>query len=188
MKKSLPRQRVLRAFVYQEFSPGFAEPIGPARIPGPTLRAEVGDTLVVHFRNADRRLNQAVTVHPHGVRYNPEYDGSYLGDFTRAGGFVGPGEDFTYVWEATPDSVGAWAYHDHGPNHTLNSFRGLFGGIVIRERGVPAPDVEELLFLHSFPPQVSGIPRLSALRQRPHLRRQHPDHPRDASASASRST
>ena len=66
-------------------------------------------------------------MHPHGVRYNPEYDGAYLGDFTRAGGFVGPGEEFTYVWEATPDSVGVWPYHDHGPNHTLNTVRGLFG-------------------------------------------------------------
>ena len=38
-------------------------------------------------------------MHPHGVRYNPEYDGAYLGDFTRAGGFVAPGEEFTYTWE-----------------------------------------------------------------------------------------
>ena len=54
-------------------------------------------------------------MHPHGVRYNPEYDGVYLGEFTRAGGFIEPGEEFTYTWEATPDSVGVWPYHDHGP-------------------------------------------------------------------------
>lgn len=160
MKKPIPRKRTMRAFVYQQFSAGFADPIGPAQIPGPRLIAEVGDTIVVHFRNADRKLNQAVTVHPHGVRYNPEYDGSYLGDYTRAGGFVEPGEEFTYTWEATPDSVGVWPYHDHGPNHTLNTIRGLFGSIVIRERGAAWPDVEEVLFMHSFPPQVTGIPRL----------------------------
>ena len=130
------------------------------RSPGRRSIAEVGDTIVVHFRNADRKLNQAVTVHPHGVRYNPEYDGAYLGDYTRAGGFVEPGEEFTYTWEATPDSVGVWPYHDHGPNHTLNTIRGLFGGIIVRERGAAWPDVEELLFLHNFPPQVTGIPRL----------------------------
>ena len=67
---------------------------------------------------------QAVTMHPHGVRYNPEYDGAYLGKYTRAGGFVAPGEEFTYFWECVPDAVGAWPYHDHGPNHTLNTFRG----------------------------------------------------------------
>ena len=86
-----------RAFVYQPYSAGFAQPVGRPRMPGPTLEAEVGDTIVVHFRNADDRFDQAVTVHPHGVRYNPEYDGAYLGDFTRAGGFVGPGEEFTYI-------------------------------------------------------------------------------------------
>ena len=127
----------LRAFVYQACSAGFANPIRPARMPGPTLHAEVGDVIVVHFRNLDRKLHQAVTMHSHGVRYNPEYDGAYLGDFTRAGGFVAPGEEFTYVWEATPDSVGVWPYHDHGPNHTLNTLRGLFGAVIVREKGAP---------------------------------------------------
>ena len=74
-------------------------------------------------------------MHPHGVKYNPEYDGAYMGEFTRAGGFIAPGESFTYQWECTPDSVGAWPYHDHGPNHTLNSFRGLFGAIIVRAQG-----------------------------------------------------
>ncbi|WDT94311.1 multicopper oxidase domain-containing protein [Thermoleophilum album] len=145
-----------RALAYQAWSAGFAHPLGPPRIPGPTLEAEVGDVIVVHFRNGAERLRQALTVHPHGVRYNPEYDGAYLGEFTRAGGFVAPGEEFTYVWEATPDSVGVWPYHDHGPNHTLNTFRGLFGAIVVRERGAARPDREYALFLHNFPPQITG--------------------------------
>jgi FtsP/CotA-like multicopper oxidase with cupredoxin domain len=148
-----------RAFVYQLMTPGFAKPIGAASMPGPTLHAEVGDLLVVHFRNGDETLDQAVTMHPHGVRYNPDYDGAYMGDFTRAGGFVAPGEEFTYRWEATPDSVGVWPYHDHGPNHTLNTFRGLFGAIVIRERGAKAPDVEHVLFMHQLTPPVTGIQR-----------------------------
>jgi hypothetical protein len=70
MKRRPPRRsrRRISAYVYQQFSPGFASPIGPARMPGPTLYAEVGDVIVVHFSNLDRRLRQAVTVHPHGVR------------------------------------------------------------------------------------------------------------------------
>ena len=108
-------------------------------MPGPTLYAEVGDVLVVHFRNADTKLRQAVTMHPHGVRYSPEYDGAYMGKYTRAGGFVAPGEEFTYFWECVPEAVGAWPYHDHGPNHTLNTFRGLFGAIVISEGGARSP-------------------------------------------------
>jgi FtsP/CotA-like multicopper oxidase with cupredoxin domain len=146
-----------RAFAYQPMTAGFDRPAGPASMPGPVLTAEVGDLLVVHFRNADKDLGQAVTMHPHGVRYNPDYDGTYMGGYTRPGGFVEPGEEFTYLWEATPDSVGVWPYHDHGPNHTLNTFRGLFGAIIVRERGARAPDVEHVLALHSFLPPVTGM-------------------------------
>jgi manganese oxidase len=151
---------VYRAFVYQEMTAGFASPLRPPGIPGPTLQAEVGDTLVVHFRNGlPERRGQALTMHPHGVRYNPDYDGVFLGDFTRAGGFVAPGEEFTYTWEATPDAVGVWPYHDHGPNHTLNTFRGLFGTVIVREKGAKLPDVETVLFFHALAPPVTGLKR-----------------------------
>ena len=156
---AIPQPRQFRAVVYQAMTPGFAAAAGPAGMPGPTLQAEVGDVLVVHFRNEARALGQALTMHPHGVRYTPDYDGTYLGDHTRAGGFVAPGEEFTYVWEATPDSVGAWPYHDHGPNHTLNWRRGLFGCVVVRERGAPAPAVEVPLFLHALPRAATGLGR-----------------------------
>jgi FtsP/CotA-like multicopper oxidase with cupredoxin domain len=147
------------AFVYREMTTGFAEYKYGAAIPGPMLSAEVGDVLVVHFRNGDTKLRQAVTMHPHGVKYNPEYDGAYMGEFTRAGGFIAPGESFTYQWECTPDSVGAWPYHDHGPNHTLNTFRGLFGSIVVRPRGAKWPDRVFTLFAHQLPPPVTGLER-----------------------------
>jgi hypothetical protein len=67
--------RKFRAFVYQLMTPGFDRPAGGARIPGPLLFAEVGDVLVVHFRNAEESAGQALTMHPHGVRYTPDYDG-----------------------------------------------------------------------------------------------------------------
>jgi FtsP/CotA-like multicopper oxidase with cupredoxin domain len=149
--------RPFRAYVFREMTAGFDRPLAPASIPGPVLTAEVGDLLVVHFRNADESLGQAVTMHPHGVRYTPDYDGSYAGAYTRPGGFVEPGEEFTYLWEATPDSVGVWPYHDHGPNHALNTFRGLFGAIIVRERGAKAPDVEHVLALHQLLPSVTGL-------------------------------
>jgi manganese oxidase len=147
------------ATVYQQMTEGFAAPLGPAAIPGPTLHAEVGDVLVVHFRNAFTTLDQAVTMHPHGVKYNPEYDGVYLGQYTRAGGFIQPTEEFTYTWECVPESVGAWPYHDHGPNHTLNTFRGMFGSLVVRNKGESVPAVEKSLFLHQLQPPVTGLKR-----------------------------
>jgi FtsP/CotA-like multicopper oxidase with cupredoxin domain len=41
-------------------------------IPGPLIRANVGDRLVVHFRN---NLPQPTTVHWHGIRLGIEMDG-----------------------------------------------------------------------------------------------------------------
>lgn len=160
MNHRIPGRKVFTALVYQRYTDGFAQAVGAPSMPGPTLEGEVGDTIVVHFRNGDEKLGQPLTVHPHGVRYNPEYDGAYLGDFTRAGGFVAPGEEFTYVYECTPDSVGIWPYHDHGPNHTINSMRGLFGCVIVRDKGAAKPDVEQVLVMHSLPPQVTNIDRL----------------------------
>ena len=173
--RKIPGKSTYRAYTYFEMTPGFAAPKHGPSIPGPTLFAEVGDVLVVHFRNADRTLRQAVTMHPHGVKYGPEYDGAYLGEYTRAGGFVAPGETFTYQWECTPDSVGSWPYHDHGPNHTLNTFRGLFGMVHIRPRGARAA---------RRPPRAVRAPAAAAghrpaaqlpVHQRARLRRQHAD-------------
>ncbi|UGS34691.1 multicopper oxidase domain-containing protein [Capillimicrobium parvum] len=159
MDHAIPKPRTFRAFAYRQWSEGFAAPLGPAGIPGPTLEAEVGDVLRVHFRNGDESFGQAVTMHPHGVRYTPDYDGAYYGAYTRVGGFIAPGEEFTYTWEATPDAVGVWPYHDHGPNETLNTHRGLFGSIVVRERGARRPDVETFLFFHAFAPSITKIRR-----------------------------
>ncbi len=146
-----------RAFTYREFTPGFAAPKSSVAMPGPTLYAEVGDVLRVHVRNAAEDLGQAITMHPHGLRYTPDYDGTYMGERTRAGGFIAPGEEFTYTWEALPTSVGVWPYHDHGPNHTLNLLRGLFGAIIVRPRGSLPPDVETVLFQHALAPNVTGL-------------------------------
>ena len=82
------------------------------RIPGPLLDATVGDTLVVHFRNA---VPLPVTMHPHGVFYSNEMDGAYKGYWTDPGGFVQKGRTFTYVWECPEGTQGTWMYHDHGP-------------------------------------------------------------------------
>ena len=122
-----------------------------ADMPGPTLYAEVGDVLVVHFRNARHKLGQALTMHPHGVRYTPDYDGAYLGEYTRVGGFVAPGEEFTYTWECDAGRRSASGpTTTTGPTTRSTRSAALFGAIVIRERGAKVPDVEHVLFLHQL--------------------------------------
>ncbi len=130
-------------------------------IPGPTLECNVGDRIIVHFRNKDFRgdlspLERSHSLHPHGIVFKPEYDGAYPlspADTTQpvdpgeagawasvgvTGGFkkgdrVPPGGTFTYVWETFgwPATAGVWHYHDHAICDANNVLLGARGFLVI---------------------------------------------------------
>ena len=127
---------------------------GRPQIPGPLLQAQTGDTIVVNFRN---QTGVPVTMHPHGIFYTHDMDGTYKGKYTEPGGFVENGKTFQYVWEARPGTEGAWLYHDHGPMDPLPVFKGMFGGLIIRKPGDPLPSREFFVFLHSFAPLATGL-------------------------------
>jgi FtsP/CotA-like multicopper oxidase with cupredoxin domain len=154
MAEKVKGKSKFEAYGYRAYSPGFKEPLGPAKIPGPLIEAVVGDTVVVHFRN---HLRAPVTMHPHGIFYSNEMDGSYKGKVTDPGGFVQHGRTFTYVWEARPGTEGTWLYHDHGPMDPLPVFKGLFGPLVIREPDEALPEVEHFLAFHTFEPPTTGL-------------------------------
>ncbi len=154
LSKKVKGKTKFTAFGYRAYTPGFASPIGKAKIPGPLIEAEVGDTIVVNFQNT---LSSPVTIHPHGVQYSIEMDGAYKGKYTDPGGFVQQGETYQYVWEATPETVGAWFYHDHGPLDPVPLYKGLFGPIIIREKGATPPDKEFFVAFHSFQPVATGL-------------------------------
>jgi manganese oxidase len=107
---------------------------------GPILRAEVGDTIVVHFRNETRF---PLSLHPHGVAYDKASEGSgYADGGGSTGDAVPAGGTFTYRWQvpprsgpgpADPDSI-AWPYHSH-VNEVGDTSAGLVGAIVIHRRG-----------------------------------------------------
>ncbi len=143
------------AYAYRAYSANFEQPLGPATIPGPLIEANVGDTVTVHFQNM---LKSPVTIHPHGIFYSQEMDGAYKGKFTDPGGFVQHKRTFTYVWEAHEESVGTWLYHDHGPMDPLPVFKGLFGGLIVRDPADPSPpDKDFFLFLHALQPVATGL-------------------------------
>ena len=145
-------------------------------MPGPTLYAEVGDVLVVHFRNADTKLRQAVTMHPHGVRYGPEYDGAYLGNYTRAGGFVAPRRGVHLPLGVRPRTRSApGRTTTTAPTTRSTRSAACSARSWSRERGAKVPDVNYALMLHQLtPPDHRPRPRVP-VHQRPRLRRQHPD-------------
>jgi manganese oxidase len=142
------------AYGYRSYSAGFASPLGEATVPGPLIEAEVGDTVVVHFRN---KLKTPVTMHPHGIFYANEMDGAYKGKWTDPGGFVQTNRTFTYIWEAQEGTEGSWLYHDHGPMDPLPVFKGLFGPLVIRKPGEARPDREFFLGFHTWDPSITGL-------------------------------
>ncbi len=90
--------------------------------PGPTLRARVGDTVIVHFKN---QLPEKTTVHWHGLRISDQMDGS-----PRIQKPVEPGETFTYTF-VVPDAGTYW-YHPHvRANEQVE--KGLYGALIVQE-------------------------------------------------------
>jgi FtsP/CotA-like multicopper oxidase with cupredoxin domain len=154
MGKQVKGKTTFKAYAYRAYSPNFAEPLGPAKVPGPLIEANVGETITVHFRN---KTKTPVTIHPHGVMYSVDMDGAYKGKYTDPSGFVERGDEVTYIWEATPETKGAWLYHDHGPMDPLPLYKGLLGPIIIRDPNEPQPDRDFFTAFHSFQPAATGL-------------------------------
>ncbi len=142
------------AYAYRPYTPGFEQPLDSAKIPGPLLEVEVGETLVVNFQN---KLPVPVTMHPHGVFYAVDMDGAYKGKYTDPSGFVQKNQTFQYVWEAREGTAGVWMYHDHGPSDPIPVFKGLFGPLIVREPGAPRPTREFPIFFHDLLPTATGL-------------------------------
>jgi FtsP/CotA-like multicopper oxidase with cupredoxin domain len=92
-------------------------------IPGPLVRATVGDRVIVHFRN---ELPQPTTVHWHGVRVPIEMDG--------VPGISQPevqqGESFTYDFVVHDASL--YWYHPHVMSAAQVGF-GLYGALLVED-------------------------------------------------------
>lgn len=115
---------------------------------GPLIRAEVGDTIHVIFRNNGK---QPYSVHPHGVFYNKDSEGAPYDDGTsgaeKADDSVPPGGTHEYVWQVPeragpgPGDVNAvmWMYHSHVNEHR-DPNSGLVGPMIITARGQSTAD------------------------------------------------
>lgn len=117
---------------------------------GPIIRAEVGDTVIVHFRN--NAQSGSYGMHPHGFRYTKDNEGAhYMGVNTGqepgAGAEVPPGGSFDYEWVADRDSGPGpgdsssivWWYHSH-VNEPAETNAGLLGPILITRKGMARQD------------------------------------------------
>jgi FtsP/CotA-like multicopper oxidase with cupredoxin domain len=116
---------------------------------GPVIRAAVGDTIRVVFRNACRI---PASVHPHGVFYDKGSEGAPYADGTSGAGAKGDdrvrkGGTRTYTWQV-PERAGPgphdgssvmWMYHSHR-DEVADTYAGLIGSLVVTARGKARPD------------------------------------------------
>ena len=115
---------------------------------GPIIHAEVGDTIVIHFKNNARF---PLSVHAHGMLYDKSSEGALYQDgmpkSTKLGDGVPPGQQYTYSWKV-PDRAGPgpgdpssvmWMFHSH-VNEVRDVNTGPVGAIVITRKGMARPD------------------------------------------------
>jgi FtsP/CotA-like multicopper oxidase with cupredoxin domain len=109
--------------------------------PGPTIDANVGDTLVVHYINL---LQEPSTIHWHGVEMPATMDGSHIAQL--------PVPRFGYFrYEFKLNNAATYWYHPHiKTNEQIE--KGLYGALIVRDRkhdraiGIP-PSRERVVFL-----------------------------------------
>lgn len=110
--------------------------------PGPTIRAKVGDTVIVDVENA---LDEDTTVHWHGVDVPFDMDGSALSQPP-----IGPGQRFTYTFVV--GAAGTFWYHPHTDAHQQHD-RGLYGAIVVVDPGEPVVEHDWVVFVDTPEPE-----------------------------------
>ncbi|MBV9164036.1 MAG: multicopper oxidase domain-containing protein [Pseudonocardiales bacterium] len=115
---------------------------------GPVIRAQVGDTITVTFRN---NCSFPASIHPHGVFYNKKDEGTPYNDgrtgSDKAGDAVAPHQQYVYTWQV-PERAGPgpmdgssvmWMYHSH-TDEVPDVYSGLMGPMEITVRGRARPD------------------------------------------------
>jgi len=114
---------------------------------GPVIRAAVGDTIKVVFKN---NTSYPASIHPHGVFYNKDSEGAPYNDGTsgadKADDAVPPNGTTTYNW-AVPNRAGPgpmdgssvlWMYHSH-TDEVADTSAGLIGPMVITAKASADP-------------------------------------------------
>jgi hephaestin len=143
-----------RTAVYQEYTDGTFTRVKPRPAEwrhlsflGPLIRADVGDTIRVVFRN---RVGFAANVHPDAVLHGPDAQNALSAATPTSEGLgadsddapVPPGQSRVYTWAVPtqagpgPDDHGSvlWLYHSH-TGQTAGGDAGLIGPMIIYKRG-----------------------------------------------------
>lgn len=101
-------------------------------IPGPTIEAKLGDTVIIHFTNM---LPEETTIHWHGLELPANMDGSHIAQNP----IPANGGEFTYEFELL--RAATFWYHPHIRTNAQVE-KGLYGALIVRD-----PDQDEALGL-----------------------------------------
>lgn len=106
------------------------------QVPGPALKANVGDTLQIRVTN---QLAEPTLVHWHGICLEAAMDGT---DGTQK--LIAPGESFEYRF--TVREAGTFWYHSHA-NETVQMERGMYGSLIVADASDPVTDHERIFMI-----------------------------------------
>ncbi len=159
-----PEDRIFPTVVYRRFTKGWRRPLRNSprenvdhdQIPGPLIRARVGDRVLVHFKNKDTLYRRGHSMHFHGFKYRPNSDGAFLPGFSGPDGDVRPGRSWTYRLRAGRESAGAWPYHDHATSMHESIMGGMYGMVSILGKKEQRPD-REFVVVFAPSPKMNGL-------------------------------
>lgn len=163
---TLPDGRRLRTFEVTaedkeiEIAPGVFFPAWTYNgcVPGPSLRAMEGERLRIVFRND--------ASHPHSMHFHGIHSARMDG-VAGSPGLIGPGEEFTYEFDAKP--FGCHLYHCHALPLARHMHKGMYGLFVIDPDPARHPSLADVARsrLHGTLEKPSTWQRRVAGRSRP---------------------
>ncbi len=115
-------------------------------VPGPLIRAKVGDRLIVHFTN---NLPESTSIHWHGLRIPNDMDG--VPNVTQAP--IEPGESFDY--DFVLNDAGTFWYHPHA-NTVEQVGWGLYGPLIVEDPSDPDLGPERMIVLSDIDIEDDG--------------------------------
>ena len=113
------------------------------QVPGPTIRCTEGDRIRIYFSNAGS--------HPHTIHFHGIHSAAMDGVFE----LVGPGQKFTYEFNAEP--YGLHLYHCHSIPLKRHIHKGLYGVFIVDPKGGrPKVDHEYVMVMNGFDTNFDG--------------------------------
>ena len=119
------------------------------QIPGPTLIAHEGQTVVVHVHN--NLTIEGISIHWHGIHQKgtPWMDG--VGQVSQCQ--IGPQTSFSYMYTAKPS--GTFWYHSHSGAQRTDGF---YGALIVKERPERMEQVQSELQKHGVDVAFEDLP------------------------------